>query len=431
MVLHQSTLGYSHHSLYLDNTDECVVAMMQSTQLVQQSGIQCYNCKEYGHVARECQKPKRAKDAAYHKEDDIDDEPDDHELEAHYMYMAQIQEVTPDAADNSGPILDTEPLQKEQGDTNITIDSLYMSTNGETVDHDDDLAKEHDLLASLIEKLKCEINDSKNRNKFLESSNKDLVDKLKVEIEDFKTKNKSLESSNNHFKEANNELSKTNQLMFKDLKKFQAELDRYHDVIYASKVEIDYAKAKGDLVSYKVESQKSFNEYTRKINDLNQTISEMKKELFAHQETISIMSQEKEAQHKFYKTREDKEIEKVIALENKVKVLDDIVYKTGQSVQTLNMLNRNCKTSFVKPEFLKKAQRVNPRLYDIGCYNDNLALMLAPKSNEMIRLAQESRSKLSDLIKPYDNKNLNNLYELFVPQREKSPEQQYFFKTRS
>nr|GFB43145.1 hypothetical protein [Tanacetum cinerariifolium] len=88
----------------------------------------------------------------------------------------------------------------------------------------------------------------------------------------------------------------------------------------------------------------------------------MKKELLAHQETISIMSQQKEDQTKAYKTRKDKEIEKVTALENKVKVLDDIVYKTGQSVQTMNMLNRNCKTSFVKPEFFKKAQRANPRL---------------------------------------------------------------------
>ncbi|GJY48582.1 retrovirus-related pol polyprotein from transposon TNT 1-94 [Tanacetum coccineum] len=334
------------------------------TPVVQKSGIQCYNCKEYGHVSRECQKPKRVKDAAYHKEkmllckqeeagvqlnaeqadwkDDTDDESEEQELEAHYMYMAQLQEVTPDSVDTSGPIFDDEPMHKvqnnndnynvfamenehpeqpessndiylaEQGDTNITIDSSDICYDRAQDDQDetDDLDQERDLLASLIQKLKCEIDDSKNRNKFLESSNKELVDKLKGEIEDFKTKNKSLESSNNHFKEANNELSKTNQLMFKDLKKFQAELDKYNDVNYASKVEIDCAKAKGDLMSYKIDFEKSSNAYTQKINDLNQTILDMKKELCAHQETISIMSQAK---------YEDKELDKVIALENKVK----------------------------------------------------------------------------------------------------------------
>ncbi|GJY42052.1 hypothetical protein Tco_0429322 [Tanacetum coccineum] len=168
--------------------------------------------------------------------DDTDDEPDDQELEAHYMYMAQFQEVTPDDADNSGPIFDTKPLQKEHGDTNITTDPLDMSNNGGEADQDedDDLARECNLLASLIEKQKCEIDESKNHNKLLESSNKTLVDKLKGKIEDFKTKNKCLESSNNHFKEANNELSKTNQLMFKDLKKLQAELEPYDDVNYVS-----------------------------------------------------------------------------------------------------------------------------------------------------------------------------------------------------
>nr|GFC39338.1 hypothetical protein [Tanacetum cinerariifolium] len=81
----------------------------------------------------ECQKPKRAKDAAHHREkmllckqeeagiqlnaeqadwkDDTDDESDDQELEAHYMYMAKVQEVSPDVVD-SGPIFDTEPKQK-------------------------------------------------------------------------------------------------------------------------------------------------------------------------------------------------------------------------------------------------------------------------------------------------------------------------------
>nr|GFC58261.1 hypothetical protein [Tanacetum cinerariifolium] len=38
------------------------------SSMVQKSRIQCYTCKEYGHVSRECQKPKRAKDAVYHRE---------------------------------------------------------------------------------------------------------------------------------------------------------------------------------------------------------------------------------------------------------------------------------------------------------------------------------------------------------------------------
>nr|GEU62403.1 retrovirus-related Pol polyprotein from transposon TNT 1-94 [Tanacetum cinerariifolium] len=236
------------------------------TTMVQKSRIQCYNCKELGHVARDCPKLKRAKDATYHKEkmllDDTDDELEDQELEAHYMYMAQIQEVNLDDVDNSGPIFDTEPLQKN--------------------DDDDDLSNERELLASLIEKLKCEIDDRKNRNKFLETSNKVLVDKLKGEIEDFKTKNKSLESSNNRFKEANNKLSETNELMYNDLKKFQAELDRYNDVKYASKVEIDYAKAKGDLLSYKMEFEKSSKKMVadlRYFNSLELEVNSLRSQL--------------------------------------------------------------------------------------------------------------------------------------------------------
>nr|GEV10441.1 putative reverse transcriptase domain-containing protein [Tanacetum cinerariifolium] len=139
----------------------------------------------------------------------------------------------------------------EQGDNNIPTDSLDMSNNrGEAnQDDDEDLAKECDFLASLIEKLKCEIDENKDRNKLLESSNKTLVNKLKSKIENFKNKNKCLESSNNHFKEANTELTKNNQLMFKDLKKFQAKLDRLDEV---TNLQCDYLEA---LEKYGVNSR--------------------------------------------------------------------------------------------------------------------------------------------------------------------------------
>ncbi|GJU54297.1 retrovirus-related pol polyprotein from transposon TNT 1-94 [Tanacetum coccineum] len=169
---------------------------------------------------------------------------------------------------------DTYP--NEQNDTNIPTDSLNMRNNRGEVDQDidEDLAKERDLLASLIEKLKCEIDENKDRNKLLESSNKTFIDKLKSEIKDFKNKNKCLESSNNHLKEANTELAKNNQLMFKDLKKFQAELDRYHDVNYASKAEIELVKCErlGKEISKRTENvnNKSFNELSKRFSELEQ-----------------------------------------------------------------------------------------------------------------------------------------------------------------
>nr|GEY04133.1 hypothetical protein [Tanacetum cinerariifolium] len=36
--------------------------------VVQQYGIRCFNYKEFGHFTKECRKPKRVKDSAYHKE---------------------------------------------------------------------------------------------------------------------------------------------------------------------------------------------------------------------------------------------------------------------------------------------------------------------------------------------------------------------------
>nr|GEX68221.1 hypothetical protein [Tanacetum cinerariifolium] len=93
------------------------------SKVVQQSGIQCFNYKEYGHFTKECRKPKRVKDSAYHKEkmllSDTDEEVDEQELEAHYSYMAKIQEVpNADSGTDSEPV---EQIQKQLKKANTTL----------------------------------------------------------------------------------------------------------------------------------------------------------------------------------------------------------------------------------------------------------------------------------------------------------------------
>ncbi|GJU51492.1 integrase, catalytic region, zinc finger, CCHC-type containing protein [Tanacetum coccineum] len=103
----------------------------------------------FGHFAKECRKPKRVKDYEYHKEkmmlckqeskgiplsaehnewlQDTDKEPDEQELEAHYMYMAKIQEILHATDDNFGPTYDVEPLEKV--DSNVIPDSSHRCDN--------------------------------------------------------------------------------------------------------------------------------------------------------------------------------------------------------------------------------------------------------------------------------------------------------------
>nr|GFC24629.1 hypothetical protein [Tanacetum cinerariifolium] len=230
--------------------------------MVQKSGIQCYNCKEYGHVARECQKPKRAKDAAYHREkmllckqeeagiqlnaeqadwrDDTDDESDDQELEAHYMYMARLQQVSPDDVD-SGPIFDKEPEQKVQNDDHYDVFAIDCQHSEQSESVHNTYLIEQDAQNVSIESV-----DMSYDSEHLETSNKVLVEKLKSEIADFKTKNKSLT-------EANNKLSEVNAHLYADYKKSKDELKRRNTVEYATEMEIECAKVRGELLSNKME----------------------------------------------------------------------------------------------------------------------------------------------------------------------------------
>nr|GFB39981.1 hypothetical protein [Tanacetum cinerariifolium] len=107
---------------------------------------------EFGHFAKECRKTKRVKDSAYHKEKmllckqaeqgvplqaeqydwlaNTDEEVDEQELEAHYSYMAKIQEVP--TADLG---TDLEPVEQVQDNAgyNVFANQLKHSEQSESV----------------------------------------------------------------------------------------------------------------------------------------------------------------------------------------------------------------------------------------------------------------------------------------------------------
>nr|GEV53889.1 hypothetical protein [Tanacetum cinerariifolium] len=135
------------------------------SKVVQQSRIQFFNCREYGNFAKECRNPKRVKDSAYHKEKmllckqaeqgvplqaeqydwlaDTDEEVNEQELEAHYRYMAKIQEVpTADSGTDSEPVEQTKQAEFEK----------FKAFNDRTVDYDKLECKLNDALGQLAQK---------------------------------------------------------------------------------------------------------------------------------------------------------------------------------------------------------------------------------------------------------------------------------------
>nr|GEW82603.1 hypothetical protein [Tanacetum cinerariifolium] len=111
--------------------------------------------------------------------------------------------------------------------------------------------------------------------------------------------------------------------------------------------------------------------------------------------------------------KEAKNIDKEIALEKKVKELDNIVCKMGPSTQFVHILTKpqvfydnNLKEAlgFQNPFYLKKAQQISPTLYDGSVIAKETNVISTADFEETLMLEEESRSKM--LLKQSDPKVL-------------------------
>ncbi|GKD09643.1 retrovirus-related pol polyprotein from transposon TNT 1-94, partial [Tanacetum coccineum] len=136
----------------------------------------------------------------------------------------------------------------------------------------------------------------------------------------------------------------------------------------------------------------------------------------------------------------------------KIKELDNIICKVGQSAQTVHMLTKpqafydnthKQALGYQNPFYLKKAQRIKPTLYDGVVLSNTHVAMPVIDDEETLILEEESRLKMSEKAKdpeviekkishkPINYENLNCLNDdfekRFSPHQELSAKQAFWF----
>ncbi|GJS65028.1 integrase, catalytic region, zinc finger, CCHC-type containing protein [Tanacetum coccineum] len=204
-------------------------------------------------------------------------------------------------------------------------------------------------------------------------------------------------------------------------KALTTELDRY-------KEEVKDLKEKQNVEN----SFSGSNEQFAEIAHLKQNLFEQVQEKDCLIKTVS------ELKNKL-KFEENRNIEREIELEKKIKHLNNINFKRGQSAQTVRMLTNSkiCydhsskqALGFEKPFCIKKARESKPKLYDVPDSDETLELSEKSRSKMLLKEQDPLFVKFKVNTKPINYDILNNdYYKRFVRQSDLYSEHAYWKAT--
>ncbi|GJT98996.1 hypothetical protein Tco_1094514 [Tanacetum coccineum] len=227
-----------------------------------------------------------------------------------------------------------------------------------------------------------------------------------------------------------------------------AELERYKErvKIFEQRLNIDLSSREKMIDSQMDDMIKEKLALKEQVDSLEQNLSKQIKEKECLLQTFMVFKNES-------KEKEDKYMENEIDLEKKIKELDNILFKVGQSAQIVHMLTKpqafydnihKQALGYQNLFHLKKAQRIKPTLYDGIVMSDKHVAMSVIDDEEILILEEESRSKMSEKAKdpevinknishkPIDYEKLNRLTEdfgkHFTLQQELSAEQAFWLR---
>nr|GEW12840.1 hypothetical protein [Tanacetum cinerariifolium] len=395
--------------------------------------IRCYNCRGVGHFARNCTiRPKRG-DAAYlqtqlliaqKKEAGIQLQVEEFDLMAAAVDLDEIEEV------NANCILMANLQQASTSGTQTDKAPVYDSDGSAEVHNYEDcydndifnMFTQEEQYTELLEPIPGPLQVPQNDNNVI--SEVTSVEQSGGTVEQH--------PANVEETQLTTELAR-----FKNQEKcFEISQEKYdkHERCYQKSVYQEQCLYK-KINALHLSSGKQ-------IMTLNEEISDLNKQLSKEKSTVSFLLEEKKKLKSDFKIREDELLDKQIQLKKRIMELDNILVKTGQSIQTIYMLSpkpdsfyhieQKMALGYQNPFYLKQAQKKQQSLYDGKVLLEKHDPHVVHESEETLQLAQESLLKMKQLnkeIKPANYTKINHLSRVFVSQTAKSREELYFSNT--